>query len=192
MKSLTKKHIKSSKISINIKYQLVKENSSMDTKEIAGKIFMKALTSVDPSFIVKGYADKIRSYYSMKGFTKLIVAGFGKAAFQMAQAVEEMFDNDQISGGIVVTKYGHAERQGKRGIGEKGSGELKKIKVLEAAHPVPDENGFKAAEEIIRLVKDANENTLVLCLISGAALPFLFLPVRGFLLPKNRPLPTCF
>ncbi|MEN8264743.1 MAG: glycerate kinase [Nitrospirota bacterium] len=150
----------------------------MDKKEIAGKIFREALRSVNPSFIVKGYTDKIHSYYSMKGFTKLIITGFGKAAYQMAQAAEEMFDNDQISGGIVVTKYGHAKSQ--------LSGELKKIKVLEAAHPVPDENGFKAAQKIIKLLKEADSNTLVLCLISGGGSALFVSPCEGVTLSEKQ------
>ena len=37
---------------------------------------------------------------------KLIVIGAGKAASRMAQVVEEML-GDRITGGLVVTKYGH-------------------------------------------------------------------------------------
>ncbi len=157
----------------------------MDTKEIAGRIFREALRSVDPSFIVKGYAEKIHSYYSMKGFTKLIVTGFGKAAYQMALAVEEMFDNDQISGGIVVTKYGHTKKE-KSEVRSQESEELKKIKVLEAAHPVPDENGFKAAQEIIELVEEADEHTLVLCLISGGGSALFVSPCDGVTLAEKQ------
>ncbi len=150
----------------------------MDKKETAGRIFREALRSVNPSFIVKGYADKIHSYYSMKGFTKLIITGFGKAAYQMAEAVEEIFDSDQISRGIVVTKYGHAKKE--------KSEKLKKIKVLEAAHPVPDENGFKAAQEIIKLIEEADNNTLVLCLISGGGSALFVSPCDGVTLAEKQ------
>jgi len=157
----------------------------MNTKEIAGKIFREALRSVDPLFIVKGYAEKVHSYYSMKGFTKLIVAGFGKAAYQMALAVEEMFDSDQISGGIVVTKYGHSKTE-KLEVRSEKSEELKQIKVLEAAHPVPDENGFKAAQEIIELVEEADAHTLVLCLISGGGSALFVSPCDGVTLAEKQ------
>ncbi len=80
----------------------------MGKKEIAEKIFFSALESVAPLQIVKGYAEKIRSYFAMKHFTKLVVVGFGKAAYQMARAVEESFGEDALSEGAVVTKYGHA------------------------------------------------------------------------------------
>lgn len=157
----------------------------MDKKEIAGKIFREALKSVDPAFIVKGYAGKVHSYYLMKGFTSLVIAGFGKAAYQMAKAVEEMFDSDLIRGGIVVTKYGHAKSQ-LSAVSDQQSGELKKIKVLEAAHPVPDENGFKAAEEVISLLKEADKNTLVLCLISGGGSALFVSPCDGVTLSEKQ------
>ncbi len=157
----------------------------MDKKKIAGKIFREALRSVNPSFIVKGYANKIHSYYSMKGFTKLIIAGFGKAAYQMAEAVEEMFDSDQISRGIVITKYGHAEKE-KSEVRSEKSEKLKKIRVLEAAHPVPDENGFKAAQEIIKLLEEADNKTLVLCLISGGGSALFVTPCDGVTLSEKQ------
>jgi hypothetical protein len=46
----------------------------------AEKIFTASLASVNPEILVKGYADKIMSYYSMRNFKKLIVTGFGRKA----------------------------------------------------------------------------------------------------------------
>jgi glycerate-2-kinase len=80
----------------------------MENAEI---IFDASLQSVKPELLVKGYTDKIMSYYSVRNFTKIIVAGFGKAACQMAEAFEESVKSGIIREGIIVTKYGHAEKQ---------------------------------------------------------------------------------
>jgi hydroxypyruvate reductase len=92
---------------------------------------------------------------------RTIVVGAGKAAAAMARAVEEAWSGPVE--GVVVTRYGHAVP-------------CRHIRVLEAAHPVPDEAGLKASRAILDAVSDLNEDDLVLCLISGggsALLPAL-------------------
>jgi glycerate-2-kinase len=143
----------------------------------AEKIFTASLASVNPEILVKGYADKIMSYYSMRNFKKLIVTGFGKAAYQMARALDESLEKGIITEGVIVTKYGHAEKQ--------RSG-LENIKVYEAAHPVPDENGARAAEEIVRLLRSADESTLVVCLVSGGGSALLVSPYDGITLGEKQ------
>ena len=61
---------------------------------------------------------------------------------------------DRISGGYIVTKYGHYIR-------------LKNIEVGEAASPLPDSNSFDAAMKLRQVAENAGENDLVICLWSG-------------------------
>jgi hydroxypyruvate reductase/glycerate 2-kinase len=157
----------------------------MENIETVRKIFLKALESVDPSFLVKGYAEKIHSYYSDKDFRDLVVVGFGKASCQMAKAVEETIENDLITGGIVVTKYGHAGNQRSAISGQQSTG-LKKIKVYEAGHPIPDANGITATEEIISLLENTDKNTLVFCLVSGGGSALFVLPYEGITLGEKQ------
>ncbi|MFV3131576.1 glycerate kinase type-2 family protein [Niveispirillum sp. KHB5.9] len=92
---------------------------------------------------------------------RTIVVGAGKAAASMAQAVERHWQGDIE--GVVVTRYGHAVPCGR-------------IRVLEAAHPVPDQAGVAAARAILDTVSGLTAEDLVLCLISGggsALLPAL-------------------
>ncbi|GBD96937.1 MAG TPA: glycerate kinase [Nitrospirae bacterium] len=154
-------------------------------KESVNKIFLEALRSVDPSLIVKDHAKRIHSDFSGTDFKKLLVTGFGKASYQMAKAVEDVFDASLITGGIVITKYGHAERQGAGGRGH-GTWDLKKIKVFEAGHPIPDENGIMATEEIIKLLQNTDEQTLVLCLISGGGSALFVSPYEGITLSEKQ------
>jgi len=65
---------------------------------------------------------------------KTLVIGAGKAAAAMAKVVEENWTGELS--GLVVTRYGHGAN-------------CKKIAVVEAAHPVPDEAGHKAATRIL-------------------------------------------
>ncbi len=130
---------------------------------------------MNPEIIVKECARDINSSLRQESFKDIIVVGFGKAAYQMSVAIEEVIDTDRISAGIVVTKYGHAKKQGSEHKSQ--SKDLKKITVFEAAHPIPDENGIKATEKIIELLKAADKETLVLCLISGGGSALLVSPI---------------
>jgi len=157
----------------------------MNNNEIVRKVFSSAVNAVSPSFLVKGYSEKLIDYISVKEFSKIAVVGFGKAAWQMARAVEDSIDPELITGGIVVTKYGHA---GDKGSGVRGQGAeaLKKIRVFEAAHPIPDENGIKATEEIIKFLKATDESTLVLCLVSGGGSALFVSPIEGVTLSEKQ------
>src|SRR3990170_1009487 len=102
---------------------------------------------------------------------RTIVLGAGKASAAMAKAVE---DNWQGSlEGIVVTRYGHGVP-------------CRRIRIVEAAHPVPDAAGRAAAERIFELAKSAGPDDLVLCLISGGGSALLALPAPGLTLEDKQ------
>lgn len=82
---------------------------------------------------------------------------------------------DRITAGIVLTKYGHAEQQ-----------QLPNIRVFEAGHPLPDQNGFSTALKIIELLDSADERTLVVCLVSGGASALLAAPHEAISLEEKQ------
>ena len=98
---------------------------------------------------------------------KTVVVGAGKSAAAMAQAVENTWDGELS--GVVVTRYGHGAA-------------TQTIEVLEAAHPVPDTQGMKAAERILQTVTPLGQDDLVICLISGGGSALLTLPPAGIAL----------
>src|SRR5215813_1587340 len=102
---------------------------------------------------------------------RTIVIGAGKASGAMAKAVEEHWPGPLE--GLVVTRYGHAVP-------------CRRIEVVEASHPVPDEAGRRAAERILELVQGLNANDLVLCLISGGGSALLALPAPGITLADKQ------
>ncbi|MBF0487775.1 MAG: glycerate kinase [Nitrospirae bacterium] len=123
---------------------------------------------------VLNHIDHVRRVYSDGGFRRLYVVGFGKGAYGMALAASDRLD-DIITGGVAVTKYGHSE-----------ACTVGKIKIVEAGHPVPDENGVRGTAEIIELVKDAAADTLILCLISGGGSALFVSPAVGVSLAEKQ------
>ena len=92
---------------------------------------------------------------------RTFVAAAGKAAASMAAAVEEHFKGELQ--GIAITRYEHGLP-------------TKKIRVVEAGHPVPDEAGEAAAREILENVRTLGEKDLLLALLSGGGSSLLSLP----------------
>ena len=123
-------------------------------RDLLKRMFDVAIEAADPARVIKHYLPS-----KPKG--KTIVIGAGKAAGSMARAVEDHVDGPLE--GLVVTRYGHDT-------------DCKKIEVVEAAHPVPDDAGRAAAGRILDLAKGAGHDDLVLCLISGGASALLSLP----------------
>lgn len=102
---------------------------------------------------------------------RFIVVGAGKASAAMARAVE-MNWRGPVSG-LVVTRYGYEVP-------------CTQIEIVEAAHPVPDAAGMRAAERILELVSNLREDDLVLCLISGGGSALLPLPAKGLTLDLKQ------
>jgi len=95
---------------------------------------------------------------------RTVVVGMGKAAASMAQAVETHWPGPLS--GLVVTRYEHRVP-------------TQHIEVVEAGHPVPDENGMRAAGRILQLVAGLGEDDLVICLVSGGGSALFTLPPEG-------------
>ena len=107
---------------------------------------------------------------------RTVVVGAGKAGASMARAVEQAWAAKGRTGaleGLVTTRYGHAAP-------------TEHIRVIEAAHPVPDEAGLAAAREIMAMVSGLGEDDLALCLISGGGSALLTMPAPGLSLDDKR------
>jgi hydroxypyruvate reductase len=104
---------------------------------------------------------------------RTIVVGAGKASAAMAAAVEAHWPGPLS--GLVVTRYGHAVP-------------TERIEIVEAAHPVPDAAGQRAAASILELVQGLGADDLVLALISGGASALLALPTPGVTFEEKQAL----
>jgi len=143
-------------------------------------IFKASLKAVDPAQAVKKHLlrkdDRLvvgNREYSLAEFDCIYVVGAGKAGASMALALEEIL-GDKIQSGIVNVKYGHGEK------------DIKKVKINEAGHPIPDESGIRGTKEIIELLEKAGERDLVICLISGGGSALLPYPVEEISLGEKQ------
>jgi len=145
---------------------------SFDAQEFLTELFHTAVGAADPKKVLPGFlGETLKNLPAQKEQGKVVVIGAGKAAAAMAVALEENWTGNLS--GIVVTAYGHALP-------------CKQIEVVEAAHPVPDENSEIAARRILNLVADLNENDLVICLLSGGGSSLLALPAPGITLVDKQ------
>ena len=156
--------------SILIKYRNLLEAGDIEAKELALKIMEYALMESDPYIAVKKALrlkdrELMVSSKSFKIMGKVYVISVGKAACPMAKAVEEVL-GDLIAGGVAVTKYGYCE-------------ELSKLKVIEAGHPLPDENSVKAAEAGLRIADSVGPEDILIFLASGGGSAVFALPEEG-------------
>jgi glycerate 2-kinase len=102
---------------------------------------------------------------------RTIVVGAGKASAAMAKAFEDHWPHPLE--GLVVTRYGYAVP-------------CKKIRIIEAAHPVPDAAGAAAAADMLELVQGLTADDLVVALVSGGASALLSLPAQGITAEEKR------
>lgn len=120
-------------------------------------LFDVAVAAADPMQVLKGHLPP-----APKGRT--VVVGAGKGAAQLAQAFEAHWDGPIE--GVVVTRYGYAAP-------------CKTIRVLEAAHPVPDAAGIEAAQALKSAVQSLGPDDLVIGLICGGGSSLLPDPPEG-------------
>ena len=79
--------------------------------------------------------------------------------------------------GIAVTRYKHGLP-------------TKRIRVVEAGHPIPDEAGEQASREILAAIRSLGENDLLLALVSGGGSSLLSLPAPGVSMAELKSLTT--
>jgi hydroxypyruvate reductase len=107
---------------------------------------------------------------------RTLVLGAGKAGGAMAQALEAAWPRVAPLSGLVITRYGHVP-PGYR---------PERLDLVEAAHPVPDEAGRRAAERMLSLCAGLTADDLVICLISGGGSALLSLPAPGLSLADKQ------
>ncbi|MEI6557340.1 MAG: glycerate kinase [Rhodospirillaceae bacterium] len=106
---------------------------------------------------------------------RTVVVGAGKAAAAMALVVEANWPWELS--GLVVTRYGHVPA---------GLAPSRRIEIIEASHPLPDEQGEQAARRILDMAGELGPDDLLLCLISGGGSALLTLPAPGLTLADKR------
>jgi glycerate 2-kinase len=150
----------------------------------AEAIFRKALKAVDPYEAVKmfvrlegdilhlGRESRELRQIDLSGIDRVLVVGGGKATAPMARAIEEII-GPRLREGMINVKYGFTTS-------------LSRIEIVEAGHPLPDENGVLGTEKILALLNGAGEKDLILSLISGGGSALLARPAGEISLEESQ------
>ncbi len=117
----------------------------------------------------------LRAHLPARPRGRTVVIGAGKGAAQLAQAFERLWDAPLE--GTIVTRYGYAAP-------------CERIRVLEAAHPVPDEAGLAAGEALLSAVRGLGPDDLVVALVCGGGSALLPAPPEGLTLADEQALNT--
>jgi hydroxypyruvate reductase len=132
-------------------------------------LFDVAVRSALPSSVIQQHLPDPQSL----GSGRLLVIGAGKASAAMAKAAEDFYDRPLE--GLVITRYGHA-------VACRG------VKVVEASHPVPDQAGLEATQDLLKQLQGLTAQDTVLALISGGGSALLTAPVQGLSLSDKQQL----
>jgi hydroxypyruvate reductase len=151
-----------------------------ELREAAESIARSAIRAVDPEVLIRKSVNLAGDTLTvgeccvdLSEFKRIFAVGGGKAGGSMAKALEEIL-GDRLSGGVIVVKDGYARP-------------LKRLTLLEAGHPVPDERGVEASRRMLALLAEhARPDTLVLCLISGGGSALMPLPADGISLSDKQ------
>ena len=96
----------------------------------------------------------------------IVVIAIGKAAWNMANATKNTL-GEKISRGLVLTKYHHS------------MGPIEGFEIIEAGHPIPDENSVLGASKALGMVENLTEKDNVIFLISGGGSAIFEKPMEG-------------
>lgn len=110
--------------------------------------------------------------YKLTHIDRIFAVGAGKASARMAQALEHVLGK-HLDGGLVVVKTGHTLP-------------TKRITILEAGHPIPNQAGVRATQRLLALLHGLTPRDLLFVLLSGGASSLLPAPVPGLTLTDKQ------
>lgn len=161
-------------IAIKNKQQLIKNGETQlnqKARRLALSSLEYAVNAVDPKQIIKSRLFlknstlQVNGYsFDLEKFRNIYVIGGGKASGSMAEALEQVLGS-HITAGLLNVPRGSKHK-------------TNIIKIHEASHPIPDESGVEGTRRMLKLAEQAEENDLVICLISGGGSSLMPLP-RG-------------
>lgn len=134
-----------------------------DDKRFLTELFHSAVAAADPQ-------KALGAHLPIPPRGRTVVIGAGKGVAQLASAFEKLWDAPVE--GVVVTRYGYAMP-------------CDHIKVMEAAHPVPDAAGLEASKALFEAVRGLTKDDLVVALISGGGSALLPAPPGALTLEEE-------
>jgi len=132
----------------------------IEARAFLKRLFDAAVAAADPE-------KALAAHLPARPKGRTVVVGAGKGAAQLAAAFERLW-GDPVEG-VVVTRYGYACA-------------TRRIRVLEAAHPVPDAAGLAASAALLKAVEGLTADDLVVALVCGGGSALLPAPPEGLTL----------
>lgn len=127
----------------------------------------RELVRLEGSILSVGYLN-----FDLSKRGDIYLLGMGKATFPIAKAMEEIL-GERITEGLIIVKEGQ-------------KGNLKRVKVREASHPLPGSRGLEAAKELKAIAERTREGDIVFCAITGGSSALAPLPVSGISLEEKK------
>ena len=156
-------------------------STNRKVREIVLDAIEALLGEVEPKKVVKSQVQLTNETlivgeksFDLSSFNNILIVGGGKASGFMAEALEEIL-GDRIKNGLIVVPKGTSCKY-----------KTKKTAIHEASHPIPDNSSVEGARKIVNLVSHAQEDDLVICLISGGGSSLMTLPRTGILLENEQ------
>lgn len=162
-------------------YQELLAHGQGKIREAALKIIQSGIKGANPGVgtceAVKLSGNKLlvgKKEYDLRHINHIYVVGAGKGALSIIESLEKTLGS-YIHKGIVAAKKGDKRR-------------LKRIEVIEAGHPIPDENSVIGARKVLEIAKVAGEGDLVFAAITGGSSALVTLPPEGLKLEEMQQL----
>jgi len=133
---------------------------------------VKRFVLVNGSRLVLGPGSTAQAVVDLDRYDRVLVVGGGKATAPMAKAIEDLL-GERIQAGIINVKYGFIQP-------------LRFTRIVEAGHPIPDQNGVEGARAVLDLLSEAGERDLVFSLISGGGSALLPQPIGPITLAEKQ------
>jgi glycerate-2-kinase len=144
-------------------------HGNSELRNVALDIVEYALSVVDPYFAVKQLVHLKGKRLTVGNLVldlsqvkSIYVLGAGKATLRIAEAIEDILGN-RIDGGLIAIKRGQPHN-------------LRYVRVIEAAHPIPDKASFQAAKEALALANRAQAGDVIFTATTGGSSALLCYP----------------
>jgi glycerate 2-kinase len=159
------------------------------TKQIARKIFLQTLSSIDIPSVFERKLQLERSHLilpstaiHLTSLSRIIVIAIGKASHAMSQGLTSLFPSGAFTGIVAAPTKPAAPVTG--------------LEYFVCGHPIPNHESMRAAEAILRLLRTCDEHSSVIFLLSGGGSALVELPLDPLLTLEDvqaihRSLVTC-
>lgn len=160
------------------------------TKQIAREIFQQILSSIDIPAVMERKlsldAPQLilpSAIVDLAPVSRIFIIAIGKAAHAMVTGLVNLFPPHTSFTGIVAAPT-------------KPASPIPGLEYFLAGHPIPNQDSWRAAEAILRLLRTSDKRTLVFFLLSGGGSALVELPLAPAMTLEdvqavNRTLVTC-